>query len=152
MYFDWIWMYYDILWFTIEFSPKWNEKLVNLGNLTNHWDMHRDQFKDLVGYKCVAGTVVTSQSFTQEVSGSNNLFKHIIFFPWIQWQHLGKTQIPYFLFVSMSLPFSQMTGQKSSVFLQKTGGLWSSYQKSSTNFTLWSSKHLLDNLWMSRSE
>ena len=40
--------------------------------------MHRDQFKDLVGHKCVAGTVVTFHSFTQEVPGSNNLFKYNI--------------------------------------------------------------------------
>ena len=32
------------------------------------------QFKDTISYLFLAGTVVTSQSLTQEVAGSNNHF------------------------------------------------------------------------------
>ena len=37
--------------------------------------MNKAQFKDLVSNMCLDGVVVASWSLTQEVAGSNNLFK-----------------------------------------------------------------------------
>ena len=39
----------------------------------------RHEFKDLACYLCLAGAVVASQSLTQEIAGSNNLFSNKIF-------------------------------------------------------------------------
>ena len=44
---------------------------VNSGNLINHRSMNWVQFKDTVSHTCLAGTVVTSCSFIQEMAGSN---------------------------------------------------------------------------------
>ena len=51
----------------------------NSGNLVNHSSMNLDQFKDLLCYLCLAGTVVAFWSLTREVAGSNNLLTNIIF-------------------------------------------------------------------------
>ena len=42
--------------------------------------MNWAQFEDPLYYLCLAGTVVTYWSLTQEVAGSNNLLKRILFF------------------------------------------------------------------------
>ena len=44
---------------------------------------------------CLAGALVASWSLTQEVTGSNILMTKI-FIHWIQWKHLGKTQLTDF--------------------------------------------------------
>ena len=50
---------------------KWNGNSVNSGNLINHWSMNWVQFKDPLSHMCLAGTVVSSWSLTQEMTGSN---------------------------------------------------------------------------------
>ena len=65
----------------------------NSGNLVNHWSMNWAQFKDPVSHMCLAGAVIASWSFRQEVAGSSllmtNIFCHWI--RWMKWKHLGKT-------------------------------------------------------------
>ena len=39
--------------------------------------MNWDQFKDTVSHMCLTDTVIVSWSLTEEVAGSNNLFKQV---------------------------------------------------------------------------
>ena len=59
--------------------------------------MNWAQFKDPLCYLCLADAVVVYWSLTQEMAGSNNLFKMTILFVAefnvIQLKHLGKTQL-----------------------------------------------------------
>ena len=74
--------------------PKWNRNSVNLGILINHWNMNWSQFKDPVSHMCLAGSILVSN-----VGGGrfepfycyDKYFCHWI--RWIQWKHLGKTQL-----------------------------------------------------------
>ena len=50
------------------------------------------QFKDPVSHVCLAGAVVASLSLTLKVTSSNP-FNEKYFIHWIQWKHLGKTQL-----------------------------------------------------------
>ena len=61
----------------VEFFPKWSRTLnsVNSGNLINHTSMNSVQFQDLLCCLFVVGAVLASWSLTQEVAGSNSLFK-----------------------------------------------------------------------------
>ena len=52
--------------------PRWSRTFTAFSEFReteNHWSMNWDQFKDLVLYMCLAGTVVACWSETQEVTG-----------------------------------------------------------------------------------
>ena len=75
--------------------PKWKGNSLNLGNsrnLINFWSMNWGHLKNHVCYLCVADSVVTSWSLTQEVASSNNIF-YKYWIQRIQWKHLRKTQL-----------------------------------------------------------
>ena len=64
---------------TVEFFLNGPQLSLNSGNLINHWSINWAQFKDPPCYPYFVGTAVASWSLTQEVAGSNSLFKNIIF-------------------------------------------------------------------------
>ena len=64
--------------------PKWNGDSVNSEILINHGNMHLSQFNDLLCYRCLTGSVVTSLSLTKKVMCSNNFFHKKIFIEFSQ--------------------------------------------------------------------
>ena len=60
--------------------PEWNGYSMNLGNLINHSSMNWGQSKDPLCYLCLAGSMVTSWSLSQEVANSNSSFNYKYFF------------------------------------------------------------------------
>ena len=44
---------------------------LNSENLENHWGKNWVQYKDLLSYNCLCGTVVEYLSLAQEILGSN---------------------------------------------------------------------------------
>ena len=73
----------------MEFFLNRVELSLNSVNLINHWIRNWAQFKDLLCFLCLAGTVVASWSLTGEVAGSSP-FNDEYFFHWIgwfQWKH-----------------------------------------------------------------
>ena len=71
----------------------------NSGKLINQWSINWAQFKDPVSHMCLAGAVVACWPLAQEVAGWQGFecFYWMTYFchqiHWIQWKHLGKTQI-----------------------------------------------------------
>ena len=88
---------------------SWNSvNLMNSGNLINHWSMNGAKFNDPVSYMSLAGAVVASWSFTQEVAGSSH-FVDNYFCHWIQWKHLGNSPLGRFL---LTFDFMEKNGNK----------------------------------------
>ena len=67
-----------VLNFVIGIFPKWVRNSMNSANsqnLINHLRLNWTPFNNPLCYLCLAGTLVASWSFTQEVASSNSLFK-----------------------------------------------------------------------------
>ena len=80
--------------------PKWkgnSMNSVNLGNPMNHWSINWGHFKDPLYYLCLAGAAVASirgllhKRLQVRTFLMTNKFCHWIC--WMQWKHLGKTQM-----------------------------------------------------------
>ena len=65
---------YVVRWKVMEFSPNGAELSLNSGNSenrSNHWRMNWVQYKDLLSYNCLCGTVVESLSFFLSLYSAN---------------------------------------------------------------------------------
>ena len=68
-----------------------NGEELNSVNLRNHWSINEVQFKDLLCYLCLCGTVLSSLSLTQEIVSSNTTNLLIFNFLWLNSVNSVKT-------------------------------------------------------------
>ena len=102
-------------------------KFSDSGNRINQWRMNWNQFIDPLCYLCLAGAVIASWSLIQEVAGSKPFYCNGEYFcpwiQWIQWKHLGKTQIINLF----SLSYHSVSGCSRDDLYRFSGSSWRSF-------------------------